>query len=97
MSEEQISCTFVSGDAAGDEGIDACAVFKAEVAALERDDIAALSLTQVSPYSARAVALGKDGEEMLVLDFDVMDAPLDEAKWAGFARSFVRQLEADRP
>lgn len=95
-NEEQLACTFERGGAAGDQGVEVCSLFRAEIAALGRDDIASLFVTEVSPRSARAVALGRGGEELLALDFDVMDARLDETTWAEFARSFARQLETGK-
>ena len=97
MTADEVSCTFVRGDGRSAENGEVCAIFRAALTGLDRKDIVSLVLTESSPASARAAALGHDGQELLVLDFDVMDAQLDEAKWRSFARAFAGQLAANTP
>ncbi len=90
MNSETLACHYTGG-----EGERVCDIFRQAVAAIGRADVASLSVERHSPTQARAVASDRTGREILALDFDVMDAELDETKWRDFARMFAAELKTD--
>ena len=89
MSEPQLICSYKGKD----ESV--CPIFRQALEAIDREDIATLEIERTSPSSARAIASGHDGREILTLDFDVMDTEISGANWREFARSFARQLMSE--
>ena len=93
LSDSTIECSW-QGDAETPADADeVCAAFVEAVATADRPDVAALSIRLTAPQSARAVAYSQNGEELLALDFDVMDTELTLPRWRDFARSFASELQ----
>ena len=71
-----------------------CALFVEEIAASGNLHVATLAIDRTGPHSSRVAAFAEGGQELLSLDFDVMDREVDLAVWKQIARSFASQLPA---
>ena len=95
LSEAKTACSWQGDVTAAFDADEICSLFAEAIAASDRPDVGHLSIRLTGPHSVRVVAYSEAGQELLALDFDVMDRSIDLAVWHRIARSFASQLPAD--
>ena len=92
MNNTSIKCSFASSATPVDERDLACRLFREKIGNLSRTDLVSVAIDKPSSAAARASAYTFDGQEVLTLEFDVMDDVMGEPQWRRFAEVFALQL-----